>query len=292
MPPLLRRFLLRVFRIIAAIYVVICIIVYFAQGWLLFPGASSQGTADATIQPLPGCKLLQLTASSGERITALYGPALLPDGTDDPDAQSRPTFVYFYGNGAAVAWSLHEFGLFRGLGVNVLMPDYAGYGMSGGKPSEKSLYATADAAYDYLVNQGGVKPDKIIAVGWSLGAGVAIDLASRRPVAAVAIFNPFTSIPDMAAKVFPWLPVRLLVSYRFDNLKKIGGIHYPMFICNGLQDQLVPPEMSERLAAAAGGPVTRVKIPGADHNTIFVADPGRVGKGLKGFLATVQTANR
>jgi pimeloyl-ACP methyl ester carboxylesterase len=286
-PPLLRRILLRVFRIAAAVYILLCVIVYFTQGWLLFPGASSQGTPDATIAAPPGCKLLQLTAATGDRITALYGPALLPDGNVDPDAEHRPTFIYFYGNGATLAWSTTEFNLFRNLGANVLIPDYSGYGMSTGKPTEKSLYATADAAYDYLTNQAHVKPAQIIAAGWSLGAAVAIDLASRRPVAALAVFNPFTSLPDMAAKVFPWLPVRLLVSYRFDNQKNIARISRPTFICNGLLDDLVPPQMSDRLAAAAAGPVTRVKIPDADHNTVFTADPDRVAQGLRRFLTQI-----
>jgi fermentation-respiration switch protein FrsA (DUF1100 family) len=282
--------LLCIGRAAAIVYLLICIIVYFAQNWLLFPGAAAQGTPEAIVQPPAGCELLHLTAKTGEKITALYGTALLQDGTLDSDSEHQPTFIYFYGNGTAIAWSLREYNQFRRLGVNVLMPDYAGYGMSSGKPSEKSLYATADAAYDYLRNRG-EPPERIIAVGWSLGGAVAIDLVWRRPVAALAVFNAYTSIPDMAAKVLPWLPARLLTSYHFDNLKKIPAIKCPTFICNGLLDDLVPPKMSDQLAAAAGGRVTRVKIPQAGHNDIFSADPRGVAEGLGSFIPGVKSSD-
>jgi hypothetical protein len=256
--------------------------------FLVFPGAAFQGRPIAKVLPPPLCTLLHLTTPADDRITALFGPALDATGSLEPDAQRRATLLYFYGNGSFVASSLFEFNRFRRTGVNVLVPDYLGYGMSAGKPSETNLYATADACYDYIARHpaGAPHPAKIYAAGWSLGAAVAVDLAGRRDVAGLILFNPFTSMTDMAHRMFPWLPPDAQATYRFDNLAKIKSIRVPAFICNGVQDQFVPPAMSDRLAAAAGGKVTRVRVAAADHNSVFTADPSAVFGPLRRFIAT------
>jgi chorismate mutase / prephenate dehydratase len=279
----MRRILFKLLRGAIIVYISVVLILYFMQDWLLFPGAAYQGKPATVVTAPPGCELIQLSAGGGQ-ITAMFGNALTPDNKLDPEAAQRPTLLYFYGNGAAMAWSLFEFNQFRRLGVNVLMTDYLGYGMSTGKPSEKNLYATADAAYDYLTHQRGIAAGRIVAAGRSLGGAVAIDLASRRPMAALAVFSAFTSLGDMAKQVVRWVPVRWMLKYRFDNLHKIAGIECPIFICNGLKDEIVPPVMSDRLAAAARGPVTRLKIPAADHNGIFSTDPQTLFPALGEFL--------
>ena len=104
----------------------------------------------------------------------------------------------------------------------------------------------------------------------------------------LATFNAFTSLREVGQRLIPYLPTGLILKYRFDNLKKIGAIQCPIFICNGMRDDLVPREMSDRLAAAAKSPVTRVKVPAADHNGIFSADPDTVFNGLGRFLDRVK----
>ena len=89
----------------------------------------------------------------------------------------------------------------------------------------------------------------------------------------MATFNAFTTLPDMAGQLLPWLPGRYLCKYRFDNLAKMPAVRCPALVCNGSLDVLVPPTMSDRLAAAAGGPVTRLRVASADHNTVFDAEP-------------------
>ena len=251
---------------------------------LVFPGAIYQGTPAVRIAAPAGCKLLHLTTARGDDVVALFGPAIDSVGQAELDFRRRPTFIYFYGNGESIAFSLRVFDLFRRMGVNVLNPDYVGYGMSGGKPSEAALYATADACYDYLTKEYGVAPRTIIAVGWSLGGGVATDLASRREVGGLAIFNAFTNLTDMAHHMLPWLPAAAKATYRFDNLAKVPSVHVPIFICNGVRDTFVPPEMSDRLAGAAGGTVMRVGVASADHN-IFVGDVSGVIGPLRRFVA-------
>jgi uncharacterized protein len=263
-------------------------ILYFDQESLIFQGSAYQGSTLTTIAAPPDCQLLHLTIASRQMVVALYGAALLPDGAVDPEAAHRKTILYFYGNGGAIAFDLDEFQSFRLLDCNVLMPDYVGYGMSSGHPTEAGLYATADAAYDYLNQVHGQPPGQIVAAGWSLGAAVAIDLASRRPVAGCAMFCAFTTMREMAHLVVPHINTDALLKYQFDNLRKISTISCPLFICTGLQDRLVPPQMSDRLAAAAKAPVTLVKVPDADHNGIFSDDPDAMFPALERFLQSIR----
>jgi len=267
------RFIRRLLRIIISVYLVLCIIVFFAQDWMIFPGWYEQGKPETKILFGGDAQVVHFTTSNGIPIAAVFGIARRPDGVLYTAADHRPTVLYFYGNGGSAAYSQGEFDHFRKAGCNVLIPDFPGYGQSGGKPSEKNFYASADAAWSYLQTRPEVDMKKIIVVGWSLGAGAAIDLASREPVMGLATMNAFTSLSAMAQKILPWVPTSLLLKYRFDNLTKIALIHCPVLIVNGKQDVLVPPAMSAALAKNAGGPVTRLVVESADHNTIFSAEP-------------------
>ena len=109
----------------------------------------------------------------------------------------------------------------------MLIPEFVGYGMSGGSPSERGCQDTADAAYEYLVETRGIEPERIVVGGWSLGGAVAVDLASRTPVAGLIMFSSFTSGVDMAHRIVPFLPVSLLLRHRFDNIGKIRQRHLP-----------------------------------------------------------------
>ncbi len=282
-----KRVFLKLLRLSVTIYVGFCCAIYFLQGSIVFPAAKYQGTAQAIIRPERDSELIHLTTRDGDQVAAMFGPALLDNGSIDPEAAHRPTIIYFYGNGGAVAWSFGEFDHFRRLRANVLVPDYVGFGMSSGKPSEEKLYATADAAYDYVTHRPGIDSRKIIPVGWSLGGAVAIDLASRRQVAGLATFNAFTSMREMARQTMPWIPTTLLCKYDFANEKKISRISVPVFICNGMRDTLVPPVMSDRLARAAKGPVARVTIDSADHHTIFIAKPLDLFNAMRKFVNEV-----
>jgi fermentation-respiration switch protein FrsA (DUF1100 family) len=282
----MRRWTRRLVRIVVGVYLLLCTIVYFAQDWLAFPGATQQGTEQTRIQYGGSAEVLHLTTSDGTPIAAVFGLAKKPDGSPYTPADHRPTILYFYGNAGAIAWSQGEFDHFRAIGCNVLIPDLAGFGQSGGKASEKSFYATADAAWDYLQHRLDIDPQRIITVGWSMGAAVAVDLAARKPVIGLATFNGFTSIREMAHKMLPFFPT-ILCKYRFENERKIAEAHCPIFICNGRRDTLVPPEMSDRLAARAGGPVTRLVLDRADHNTVFSEEPEVLWPAMKAFVDKV-----
>src|SRR5204862_125479 len=163
----------------------------------------------------------------------------------------RPTLLYFYGNGMCMADCEGEFLKFRRRGFNVMVPDFLGYGMSGGKPSETGVYATADACYDHLLRRGDIDAKRIVPFGWSLGSAAAIHLASTRDVPAVVTVSAFTSMGDMAHNLLPYLPTRLVLKHRFENEQKLRKINRPIFIAHGTRDSIIPFAMSKKLAAAA-----------------------------------------
>jgi pimeloyl-ACP methyl ester carboxylesterase len=263
------------------------LVLNFMQTAMIFPGAATQGRPEAVVRPPVGTELLRLRTAGGEAVAALFGPAL-PDRVPRDDAARRPTVIYFYGNGMCLADSLPEFDMFRRLGLNVLVPDYVGYGMSGGKPSESALYATADAGYEHLRARMGVEPSRIIAAGWSLGGAVAIDLAHRHPVGALMVFSAFTSTVDMARRLLPLLPHSLLVRHRFENLRKIAEVRVPTLIAHGRRDGIVPYGMSEQLRqAAAGRPLVFLPIAAADHNDFFQKADAALTPALAAFVESL-----
>jgi pimeloyl-ACP methyl ester carboxylesterase len=236
---------------------------------LIFPGASSQGRPDTLVRPGSDYELIPLHIRDGTRIVAQFGRALDPRGRPDPDSIHRLTVIFFYGNGACVASMGDVFSRFRRLGANVLMPEFPGYGMSDGRPSERGFYAAGDAAYDYLLTRRDVDPGRIVLAGWSMGAAVAVDLAARRRALALITISAFTTLPSAAHALVPWLPTSLIIRSRFDNLAKIAGVSCPIMIAHGSRDSLVPPSMAGELAAAAKGDATTIQVTGAGHNDVF-----------------------
>ena len=277
----------RVARLPGLIYLGLMIVLTAFQARLIFPGSASQGTPEAVVRPQPGTELVRLKTAAGETVVALFAPALKEDGQPLHDAARRPTLLFFYGNGMSLNDTRFLVEEFREVGANVLAAEYVGYGMSGGRAGETGCHATADAAYDHLLARPDVDPKLIVASGWSIGGAVAIDLAARRPVAGLAVFSTFTSMTEMAGRHYPYLPISLLLRHRFESLSKIGRVRVPTLIGHGRDDSLIPYTMSERLAAAAGGPATLFTVAGADHGNFFDAAGPEVDRRLGRFLKSL-----
>lgn len=263
----------RVARFVAVVYIGVCVVACSLQDYMLFPGRGTQGQPHAIVrEPTEGkYELISLTTSAGDKTFALFGAALDESGQRRADASTCPTVLLFYGNAMCLADCFGLLRDFRMLGVNVMIPDYVGYGMSSGKASETSLYQTADAAWDHLQARSDVDGKKIIAAGWSLGAAVAIDLASGKPVIGVMTFSAFSSVKDVARSLLPWFPASILGN-RFDNTSKIARLTCPIFIAHGEHDTIIPNKMSKTLSqAATSSPrVERIDID-SDHNDLFDA---------------------
>jgi uncharacterized protein len=183
--------------------------------------------------------------------------------------------IYFYGNAMCIAAAVEggEFQEFRRRGFNVMVPDYLGYGSSGGKPSEAGVYATADACFEHLEQRGDVDPDKIVPLGLSLGGGAAFYLAAmRKEVPCVVTISAFTSVDAMARRMFPFMPTGAILKHHFDNETKIRTIRKPVFLAHGTRDGIIPFAMSNKLAAAAmagGSKVVKHDVIDGDHNDVF-----------------------
>ena len=184
---------------------------------------------------------------------------------EKPDA---PTVLYLHGNFRNISYNLENALRYRALGSNLLLVDYRGYGKStGGKPSEAKVYEDAEAAWQYLVKQRGVKPQQLFIYGHSLGGAAAIDLALRHPEAAGLITeSTFTSMQAMGELKYDFLPAGLLLNQRFESLQKIAQLKIPLLLVHGTWDQKVPVGMAQQLFEAAPQPKTLVMIEGGEHS--------------------------
>lgn len=257
-----------------------------AQVPLIFPGMSMQGTETARYEIPDGGQRLELRGPGGERIEALFCPAL-----ESP--ADRPTVIWFYGNAQCIAHALQQVDLLRRCGANVLIADYLGYGLSEGKPSEVGCYATAMALYEHAMSRDDIDHGKLVAGGWSLGAAVAIDLASRKQMAGLMVFSGYTSKRELAKRQFPGVPSEA-IEHPFLSKDKIPTVKCPTLMVHGRRDTLVPFAMSEEMREAAGGPVTYLPIDRAGHNDLFWLGADEIEAALRTFLGQVhdQPASR
>jgi len=150
--------------------------------------------------------------------------------------------------------------------VSVMIFDYRGYGRSQGRPNEAGILADARAARAWLAKRADVAEKEIVLLGRSLGGSVMVDLASKDGARGLILESTFTSIPDVAAVHYPWVPVRLVMRTRLDSLSKISNYHGPLLQSHGDWDEIIPYEMGRRLFEAANEPKTFVSLRGGGHN--------------------------
>jgi uncharacterized protein len=180
--------------------------------------------------------------------------------------------LYLHGNGINIGANIAHANRFYQTGFSVLLIDYRGYGRSDGIfPSEKCVYQDATAAWNYLVQQQKIPPSQIFLYGHSLGGAIAIDLAVRHPdTAGLIVESSFTSIRDMVSyrKGFGIFPIDLILTQRFESIKKLPQLKMPVLFLHGTADSTVPSFMSQKLYDAAPEPKRLVLVPGAEHNNV------------------------
>lgn len=193
------------------------------------------------------------------------------------------TVLFCHGNAGNISHRLDKIGIFHSLGLDVFIFDYRGYGKSKGRPSEKGTYRDALAAYKHLAGERGIDPQKIILYGESLGGTIAIHLATQVKAGALISESAFTSVVAMGKEIFPYLPVKLMVSFHYDALSKISRVNIPVLIIHSKNDEIVPFRHAEALFQQAHAPKELYVIPGS-HNDGFLAAGKDYSTRLNAFL--------
>ncbi|MDH3451531.1 MAG: alpha/beta hydrolase [Gammaproteobacteria bacterium] len=202
-----------------------------------------------------------------------------------PVAGATRTVLFFHGNAGNISHRLDSLALFVGLGLQVLIIDYRGYGESAGKPSEAGTYRDATAAWRYLTATRGIASQHIVLFGRSLGGAVAIELASRVAPGALIVESSFTSVPEMAANLYPLLPVRWLARLHYHSLDRITAVPCPVLVLHSEHDEIIPIAHGRRLYEAAPHPKVFFAMRGG-HNDGFFASGEDYVRALGGFLET------
>jgi uncharacterized protein len=234
---------------------------YFMQDQMLFlsqPLAADELAAIAA--RYPRAEEARLTADNG---VALQGWFLK---SAEYAAARAPLLIYFGGNAEEISWLLGEAPRFAGW--SLLLMNYRGYGGSGGRPGEAALYADALRAFDYALARADVEPARIVLMGRSLGAAIAVHVAARRSARAVLLVSPFDSMTELARRHYPFLPVSWLLRHRFESLADASNNDAPLLALVAARDRIIPVLYSRRLFEAWRGPKTWRQIEGADHNDI------------------------
>ncbi|MGH3675357.1 MAG: alpha/beta hydrolase [Mycobacterium sp.] len=222
----------------------------------------SPGPVPSAAAFLPNGRDVVLDTEDGIRLGAWYFPV----------AGRGPAVLVCNGNAGDRSMRLELAAALNDIGLSVLLFDYRGYGGNPGQPSEDGLAADARAAQAWLAAQPEVDPDRIAYFGESLGAGVAVGLATERPPAALVLRSPFTSLADVGRVHYPWLPVGRLLIDRYPSIDRIGSVDAPVLVIAGDRDDIVPTSLSKRLYEAAPEPKRFVLVSGAGHNDAALLD--------------------
>jgi fermentation-respiration switch protein FrsA (DUF1100 family) len=245
----------RVGRIALVAYLVVVLLLLLLENALLYP-APKYPMGDWQAAYLPHEDVFFASADG----TKLHGWYI-----EHPEP--RAVVLYAHGNGDHVAHLGRYLKHLRDeLRVSVFAFDYRGWGRSEGTPGEIGILEDGRAAQAWLAERTGRRPDELVLMGRSLGGGVVIDLAAKSGARGVILQNTFTSLPDVAARLYPWAPVRWLMKNRYESLGKVGNYRGPLFASHGTADELVPYELGRRLYDAVPGRKEFFVVDGGGHN--------------------------
>jgi len=200
-----------------------------------------------------------------------------------PTKDAGGVVLFCHGNAGNISHRLESIQIFHELGLDVFIFDYRGYGQSEGKPTEQGTYRDAEAAWHYLVEQRKIDPARIIIFGRSLGASVAAWLAQNRSPGALVLESAFTSLPDIAATLYPYLPVRLLMRFKYNTAEYLQEVNCPVLIVHSRDDEIMPFSHGQRLFDIAGEPKKFLGISGT-HNEGFIISGEHYQEGIRAFL--------
>lgn len=241
--------------VVAVVYLGGLLWLYLKQREMLFPIPPVGRTAPAAAG-LPEAEEHVLTTADGEKIIVWHVPA----------KPGRPVVLFFPGNGDFLAGLVARFKAITADGTGLVGLSYRGYAGSSGSPSEQGLLQDAAAAYAFTAAR--YRADAIVLWGFSLGTGAAVAIAAEHPVGKLILEAPYTSTVDVAAALFPYAPIRLMMRDPFHSDRRIAGVTAPLLIMHGTADPVIPLGFGERLFSLAHEPKQMVRFPGGGHDNL------------------------
>ena len=234
----------------------------FQASYVYFPDLPSRQLTATPADIGLAYEAVRLDTADGEALAGWFIPA----------PAARGTLLYLHGNGGNMGHRLDPIAVFHRLGLNILIIDYRGYGVSSGKPSEQGTYQDALAAWNYLTQQKHIGPERIVLFGESLGGSIAAWLAARHPPAGLVLYASFTSVLEMAQALYPIFPASLLARYRYDTRAALASVNCPVLILHSPEDEIIPFSDGRALLAAAHEPKRLVELRGGHNDALLVSE--------------------
>lgn len=232
------------------------------------------GQATGAVRPAPPFEEISVPGTAGPRQRIW----IMRASSSAETSAEKPWVIFLHGNAATIAGRMNvlHYERLRSLGLNVIAPEYRGYGGVEGVPSEAGIERDARDAYDLVRERLHLDPTRVIVYGWSLGSAVAVDLASHVPCAAVILEGAPASIVAIGQERYPMFPVRLLIHNPFESILKINAVTSPKLFLHSVGDDIVPIEEGRRLFDAAPQPKEWIQVKGG-HVYAAEKDPAFFG---------------
>ena len=226
---------------------------------------------------------IRVRTDDGETLSGWFVPA----AEDGNGPGAGLTVLFFHGNAGNISHRLESIAIFNGLGLDVLIIDYRGFGQSTGKPSVDGTVRDAEAAWRWLTVEKGVASDRIVIFGRSLGGGVAAALAATAQSRALILESTFTSLRDVAKDMFPWAPVRLFLPQDFDSPAALAKVRVPLLVVHSPDDEVVSFRFGQSLFDGYNGPKRFMQLHGS-HNAGFLESRNRYVREMADFLVSLR----
>lgn len=255
------------------LYGALCLYLFLMQAKLIF---------------YPNMPSRQLTSSPAdigleyESVSIITSDQTTLHGWFVPALEEKGVVLFFHGNAGNISHRLDSLKIFHDLGLSTFIIDYRGYGRSQGAISEPGTYLDAEAAWNYLTEIKKIPPQEIVVFGRSLGAAIAAYSATRHTPGALILESAFTSVPDMAAKLYPIFPVRFLSRFHYNTKKFLLSVNCPVLIIHSPNDEIIPFENGVHLYESAGEPKKLLEIRGG-HNAGFLLSGKTYTEGINNF---------
>lgn len=251
------RFIIAGFAIVVGLYLVVLALMYsFQRSLLYFPDQAVLGEAEIS---QTGFAAVTVDVDEIGNLTSLWRPPVDPE---------KPVIIHFHGNGGSVYGRIPIYQDMAIDGAGVLAVGYPGYGGNRGKPAERYFHLAAKDNYQWLLDQG-FEPGQIVIIGQSIGSGSATRLAANYDAAGLILEAPFTGTDDVAAKQFPFLPVRWLMKDKFRNINIIDDINMPLVWIHGTADEVIDYDFGQQLYDKARNPKRAYPVASGYHNDLW-----------------------